>query len=675
MSPQREELREKLGVINRLWTEFVLSHDFPYYIKVKHRAFQRIWQPYTSEVSGKFVSPVPVSVLAEARATPDASSSAISIVVRREEPPRAEPNVDSSAISSVVQHKEPPQAASDAGPSVVTTVIRYQEPPQAAPDAGSSVVTSVIQYKEPQRIYSDQAIQTEGLSYIDRGVQTEPRYISRDSHSQTDKPCGVSLGSNLNVLTSYLGVAPQPKNDTPRSGKDQGVQTDPLRDQPRDQPREKKERYKLSENTESVTDVVVTSKNLDHCWDCGKTHLRFQPCEAPQQSNSKEQDWEQSKWEEQLKMLAPLPKNNGLQKQNPKQRARKPNKVLTMARSRLVDSDTTVYRIENGEKEIIFDRTDLTLLAPLDREAKRGVVGGSDDESNHNRRPYVKNNSPLARCPNEILEAILTYAADECPSGRKTKVRDIIAGHDFGVDDGVVDNIRKAKNLSGAVKSCRQLRQVAQQVIYKVVSIDKYKALRRFALSLTADPELGKMVQVFRVNLCQTTQSYRNRGLFRYQMENRNVASNTDFASLFVRVVESCPSLQVLSVKMYGSILGFGAVRGKFTKMREICISDPVSSGQVLNQMWNHLTDFPQLQKFKIVHSDINDSVDFEPLEIPYHMADKALDFTFKNLGTLTLENAPEVSDNLLFYIVRRLTALNKLAIVNCKLVSSGGTC
>ncbi|KAF8539729.1 hypothetical protein BDD12DRAFT_81256 [Trichophaea hybrida] len=436
--------------------------------------------------------------------------------------------------------------------------------------------------------------------------------------------------------------------------------------------REKNFGSKLSTSLASATEGVITGKTYEHCWLCRKSHFNNQPCSAQQESSSNDQDWDTSNWQEQLNMVSPS-KNNTLRKQNTKQKTKKANKVLTMARSHLIESDTTAYKIENGDKEEVYDRTDLTMLPLLDREARRNIVGSSDDESYHNRRLHVRNNSPLTRCPNEILEKILTYAADEYASDRKTKVKDIIAGHDFGLDDGVSDNMRRARNLAGAAKSCRQLRLIAQRIIYKVVIIDKYKPLRKFALSLTTDPELGKMVQVFRVNLLQTNQSYKNRGFFKYQMDNRNVVSNTDFASLFVRVVESCPNLQVLSVKMYGSILGFGAVRGKFTKMREICISDPVSSGMVLNQMWNHLTDFPQLQKFKMVHSEMNDGVNFEPLEIPHHFADKALDFTFKDLSTLTLENAPEVSDELLVFLVRRFTALNKLAIVNCKLVSSGG--
>ena len=426
---------------------------------------------------------------------------------------------------------------------------------------------------------------------------------------------------------------------------------------------------------------------------CTKVHSPMDPCEAASQFSNTNSGWGGgggASWQEQLKAASLLYKppsgTRGSGGSRHKSRKASGLKTLAISSSRSVNANTTAYRVENGEKEIALGRADLTLLAKLDVEAARGADGRlplyheADGGGAVGRlaggAPLDIDHPPchLNRCPNEILETIFTYAGDDFASDGGGKVKDIIAGHNFSLGDGVWDNIRRARNLDGVAKSCRRLRLVAQQIIYKVVCIDGYKPLRKFALALTADPDLGQLVQVFRIALCQTNQPYRNRGLFKYRMDRGTVVSNTDFASLFVRVVERCPNLQVLSAKMFGSVLGFGAIRGRFPKMREICISDPISSSLVLNRMWNHLVDFPQLTKFKIVHSELNNAVDFTPLEIPHHMADRALENNFKHLATLTLENAPEVADGLLYFLARRLTALTKLAIVNCKLVSSAGT-
>jgi hypothetical protein len=103
---------------------------------------------------------------------------------------------------------------------------------------------------------------------------------------------------------------------------------------------------------------------------------------------------------------------------------------------------------------------------------------------------------------------------------------------------------------------------------------------------------------------------------------------------------------------MFGNVIGFGALHGAFKNMREICIANNVSAGQVLNNIWNHLTNFPKLTKLKIVHSEINSSINFDPLEIPPHMVSKAFNNNFKILQTLALQHAPEASDNLLVQLV-----------------------
>jgi hypothetical protein len=607
--PEKEEKRLLSGVISRTWTEEKILNNPNLWsrdVVSRHQAYRRIWQPYTSEVSGRYVS--------------------YERVLRGGVPGGPNGSLQASA---------PNFRGVNAGQRACTGL-------------GSSTPKST----------GDQGSQTEEQTSPsrDQGVQTDLPAVPQTTTSQSSTPTTTPPATATSGGSSPNGNSPTNGNSPPNPWLKGMV--------PREKPK-----------------PIIIGKNHEECWMCAKYHSRMEPCGTSPRSTDEDWEWDESRWEganRRIQKPVLLPKQNALQRPNPKSRVRRSDAPLSLKYSKILTSATTVYRIEDdGEKEVVFDREDLGLLDRLDREArdfKKRFTVISDDEDDE-----IPENSPdtsaLLRCPTEILESIFQYAADDDLFVKPAvKVKDIIAGHDFRIDDELGDQVRRARNLAGVTKSCRRLRAVAQSIIYKVVCFDQFKSLHNFARSITRVPELGKIVQVVRITMDQGNTSYRQHGVFKYQMNNnRTVASRNDFAALFVRVVEHCPNLQILVTKMFGSLLGFGTIRGKWSQMREICISDPVSTGQVLNRMWNQMPDFPRLKKFKIIHSSMNDHVDFEGLEIQHHMADKGLGHMFTNLNTLTLEMAPEVSDALLFFLVRRLPVLTKLAIVNCKLVTSGG--
>jgi hypothetical protein len=425
----------------------------------------------------------------------------------------------------------------------------------------------------------------------------------------------------------------------------------------------KKSKKASANNTASV----ISGRNHQPCAICDISHSLSTPCHVEQHGQNVTWDAEVKRQERDCKTVAMFVTTTGVSRKTPKQRMRK-DRPLCLSASRLVQEfPITTYRIEDvesGERETAFERGDLKLLDELKVEAESAIEIRLQD--GNQKAAFIK-------CPNEVLEDILTYVADDYIPHRKQKIKDMAAGHGFFTDPQL--NRHQAVNLAGVAKSCRKLRLIAQSILYRVVCFDNFISIRNFVRTVVADPVLGKMVHAVYINLEQTRTSQlpRNRGLFRYQQDYRGVVAHLDLASVFVALVESCPGIQVLSVKMFGSLIGFGALRGSFQNMREICIADHVSMGQVLNNIWNQLINFPRLTKLKIVHSEYNDAVNFDPLQIPYHMASKAFNHIFNTLQILTLQHAPEISDDLLVRLVGRLPALKKLAIVDCKLVTSTG--
>ncbi|KAI5848198.1 hypothetical protein BZA05DRAFT_122190 [Tricharina praecox] len=561
----REKIRDEQGVINRRWTQDLLTlhrHNIPSAVITKHRGYSRLWEPYTSATTGRYITPS--AAFFSQRAT----------------------NINNQAEKKSTCNK---------------------------------------------------GVQTDYAVY-DQGVRVRRRSSRNKKH------------------------------------------------------RKKAEENKAEENTVEENKVesspITPEKETETCWLCKGRHLGS-ACKATS-PDSDPADWEDTKWMPNTNDLPQLPKKHALGRQiSPKPikslKSKKGSKP-SLVKSALVDSKTTTYKVERSAKdgfresgdndapyeETVLDRDDLTGLVKLDKERKSKRRSSNSGQSSSVGSATFQS-SYLCRCPNELLESIFAYAADGDAYTEDKKIKDIVTGNKWDIEEGVQDTWRRARNLAGVVKSCRQLRLVAQRVIYRVICIKSYIPLRGLARTLTADPELGQMVQVLKIHLEQTTISYKNRGVYRHEMVNNVHVTTTDYASFFVRIVESCRNLQILSTKLYGSALGFGALLGRFRHMREIVISDETSCGQVLNKMWNHLINFPKLNKFKIVHSPMNDSVDFTPLEIPFHMAERGLDYGFRALSNLQLENAPEVSDALLVFLVRRFYVLSKLAIVNCKLVTSAG--
>jgi len=451
----------------------------------------------------------------------------------------------------------------------------------------------------------------------------------------------------------------------------------------------KAEVNKVDENKMEPPEATP-EKPRDKCWLCKDRHLEAE-CKAtsPHREPVK---WEDNSWVFNMDDLPALPKKHALGRQIiPKEtKSKKTSKNPSLIKSGIISSETALYKIERIDsdgfqefgdndvsyEETVLDRGDLRLLETLDKDANRSKPKNKflgSGKPNSSDSATVKS-SYLCRCPNEILESIFNYAADGDTYGETKKVRDMVTGTKWDIDEGVNDTSRKARNLTGVAKSCQQLRLVAQRVIYRVICIKTYAPLYKLARTLTADPHLGGMVQVLKIHLEQGC-NYKNRGVYRHEKVNNVALTNTNSASVLVRIVESCRNLQLLSTKLHGSVLGFSTLQGKFRQLREVVISDETSRGQVMNYMWNHLTNFPRLNKFKIIHSDMNSAMDFTPLEIPFFMAERGLDSGSRTLSNLQLENAPEVSDALLFLLVRRFYVLTKLAIVNCKLVTSAGMC
>ena len=324
--------------------------------------------------------------------------------------------------------------------------------------------------------------------------------------------------------------------------------------------------------------------------------------------------------------------------------------------------EVCTYKITNDKTESFFHRGDLALLRKIERTARNTVRIKPD--SNKKRRGFRK-------LPNEIIEEICRYAASDFPADLFIPVKEMEAGRDFKANAMV--NIERAENLRGVAKACRLLRFNAQLVIYQTVQIEDYTALERFARSVTLNPQLGGIVRVLRIDLAQTLDSWQNYGVTRYKVTRNGQASFKDFASLLVRVIEACQNIQVLTCNMFGSILGFSAVQRAPLGLREICLTDPASTGQVVPYLWAQLREFPNLKKFKIVHSEMNGCQNFKPLEIPKHMVIPAFRHGFSTLNCLTLERSPEVSDKSLISAIPTLQCLNKLAIIECKLVTSLG--
>jgi hypothetical protein len=198
----------------------------------------------------------------------------------------------------------------------------------------------------------------------------------------------------------------------------------------------------------------------------------------------------------------------------------------------------STYRIklgERGEREVAFSRSNLKILDGLKMEAERTIKVGLH---NGNQK------SAFIECPNEILEEILTYVADGCINCRKEKIKNIAAGNKFYTDPQL--NRRQASNLAGVAKSCRQLRLISQYILYRVVCLDNFTAIRSFVSTVCADSVIGKMAHAVYINVDQTRtrKSSRTRNLLWYKQDDGGVVVHLDLASMFVALVESCPEFR-----------------------------------------------------------------------------------------------------------------------------------
>lgn len=317
----------------------------------------------------------------------------------------------------------------------------------------------------------------------------------------------------------------------------------------------------------------------------------------------------------------------------------------------------SVYCLAAGREEFLT-RDDLSLPSPDTTPAP------SAETFRETRVDFV--DSGLNQFPVELLLDIFTYVADNVSADAHQRVKDVIAGSTFDAMPEL--NKGRTRNLSGVVRTCHRFRLVAQGILFKDVNLVSYKDVKKFTNAITKAPELANIVQIVRINLENKTGGLRNERITRFDMP-----STGDGASQFIQLVESCPNIQVLSVLMPGCLLGFGCLDGQYPNLRELQLKDIASTNQVLSGMWDMLKQFPNVRRLKLVHSTDNSGVEFDPLAIPPHRLLNLLSHEFSKLSTLTLENAPEISDDVLKMVVPRLPQLNKLSLVHCKLVTSGG--
>jgi hypothetical protein len=424
----------------------------------------------------------------------------------------------------------------------------------------------------------------------------------------------------------------------------------------------------------------------DPCWQCHQVHGQAEPCDSQNSvlsESSDNDDWEESRW-------SGNHRNTLEYRAQPRSRkmrySDREDEHFNISTSKLVQWDTIAYRLEeDGRKEVVFDQRDLNViplwmkeaedmsLPPAERLKRELEAQGIFGDVPEDEPVYVTQTSAFLRLPVEILESIFKYAANEYSSQRDVKSKDIVAGYEWGCEEAVNDTRRRARILSGVVVACRRLHEVAQEYIYRHIGIDSFQSLKRLTIGLLGKPHLAKHVHSLRISMDQSSLSFKTYGRFRYlyESEEKKTPTHTDFTSAFVLIMEACINLQVVTCKMWGSALGLGCLKGQWPQLRELCLRDELSIGMVVPAIWNRLSCFPALKKFRLAHSDVNTCYDFDALQYP-GIIDTIRQPQYLHLRDICLERAAEVTDEILHRVCSQLQ-LSRLAIIDCKLVTSGG--
>ncbi|KAI5816222.1 hypothetical protein BZA77DRAFT_65514 [Pyronema omphalodes] len=767
---EREEKRDELGVINRRWTQYVLaSTAFSMEVKKKHKAFTRIWVPYSSK--GKYITPFlpneTSTVSTNVGTGIDKSTSTVS-------PPEQTDRSSQVELLSISAYRRMKRDS-----SAQTEVVSQNCSTGCQADLQECTTTSSSQTETVKS--NDSTAQTSPPKMRSKFVQTPHSFIdcsASEAHPATTNLESVPKKSNSRmraarkqkekeVMDSSVEIPEKSENDEcdvpvkekpqkkkrNRAQKKQATEEKKLNQIPEDQTESKPELSDSSKSSAKVvsslfggpsnskeipssdtypaesrsTDVcpsdisettsskpgsssgpsnsvhaqpsstgkvpVLTPARVHHtalhepCWRCRKVHGQAEPCDSPNSivnQSSDDEDWEESRW-------------NGINRSTMEYRAAPRSRrkrysdpeeeTFDISTSRLMKWDTVAYRLEEeGRKEVVFDHRDLNViplwmkeaedmgLPPSQRLKRELEAHGIFDDVPEDEPVHVTQTSSFLRLPVEILESIFKFASNEFSSQRDVKSKDIVAGYEWTCEEAVEDTQRRANELSGVVASCRLFHDVAQQYIYRNIAVDSFQSLKRLTIGLLAKPELAKHVHSLRIAMDQSSISFKSYGRFRYMYESEEKKAPptlTDFTSAFVLVMEACPNLQVVTCKMWGSALGLGCLEGNWPNLRELCVRDELSLGMVIPGLWNKLSCFPALKKFRLAHADANVCHNFDALQIP-GILDTIRPPKFVHLRDICIERAAEVTDESLLRVCSQLQ-LSRLAVLDCKLVTSGG--
>lgn len=322
----------------------------------------------------------------------------------------------------------------------------------------------------------------------------------------------------------------------------------------------------------------------------------------------------------------------------------------------------------NGRLEKVEAVPEGSVEAPRS-DGQKSVMFKAD--GNHFGQYYEDNLGGIRILSEDTLHMIFSYVADGLMPEDQMKMKNVHIGSNFRLDASFTTT--RYRRLKSVLRSCRYWRHLSQHIVYKYINLDQFCNFKGFVRTISEDAELGKMVRAVKLNI-QGGASYMSHDNRLSKQELSEMPKSSDSALLFTAMMESCPELQILSANMYGAIRGFNFVLAKFPKMREMQIMDDSSKGMVAHNLWENLGNYPNLEKFRIFHSEENGGTNFDTLKLLPPRGFLSKRSTTFLLKALTMERAPELSDKIIGVFASRLKQLTNLVIVDCKLVTSAGT-
>lgn len=321
----------------------------------------------------------------------------------------------------------------------------------------------------------------------------------------------------------------------------------------------------------------------------------------------------------------------------------------------------------NGRLEKVEAVSEGSVEAPRS-DGQKSVMFKAD--GNHFGQYYEDNIGGIRILSEDTLHMIFSYVADGLMPEDQMKMKNVHIGSNFRLDASFTTT--RYRRLKSVLRSCRYWRHLSQHIVYKYINLDQFCNFKGFVRTISEDAELGKMVRAVKLNI-QGGASYMSHDNRLSKQELSEMPKSSDSALLFTAMMESCPELQILSANMYGAIRGFNFVLAKFPKMREMQIMDDSSKGMVAHNLWENLGNYPNLEKFRIFHSEENGATNFDTLKLLPPRSFLSKRSTAFLLKALTMERAPELSDKIIGVFASRLKQLTNLVIVDCKLVTSAG--